>query len=321
MRCFGGDILKRNILKIITILLFIFVGFTFLIIITKLPQDTVNYSINYNKVTLNISWKETKKIIINSYKNIFNCSLGYNLEGNSIWGSIPYYLKNSLLILVPALIISSILGILIGISTTLKIIYEDNLRKIFWRTVIRSIPEPFVIFLLYLIALKAFEFKSIVPEGLEDIKVTYYILPIILLSIFPTMKMIKLTRQNAIKIYDTEYGMEYFITAQMKGASSSRILNTHLLKNAFIKISKEPSSYLVLLLGNLMIVEHLLNFPGLTYKLIKNYNIGDMDTVFGIIIILGLIYLMFYLIFRIIGKLIDPLKNKTGSQEVREVIV
>lgn len=313
--------MRRNVLKIITILLFIFVGLTFLIIITKLPQETVNYSINYNKITLNISWKETKEIIINSYKNIFNCSLGYNLEGNSIWESILYYLKNSILILVPALIISSILGILIGMSTTLKIRYEDNPSKVFWRTVIRSIPEPFVIFLSYLIIFKAFDFKFIVPEGLKDLKVSYYILPIILLSIFPTMKMIKLTRQNAIKIYDTEYGMEYFITAQMKGASSSRILNTHLLKNAFIKISKEPSSYLVLLLGNLMIVEHLLNFPGLTYKLVKNYNIGDMDTVCGIMIILGLIYLVFYLFFRIIGKLIDPLNNKADSREVREVVV
>jgi len=313
--------LKKNLCKIVLSILLIFIGFTFLIAVIKLPHDTINYSSIEGKFIFNINWGEIKDIVKNTYKILFKGSLGVNLEGNFVWDELRLYFKNTMMLLIPTLAISTLLGIIIGASISLKIKYTDNSIKVIWRTIFRSLPEPLMIFLMYLIVLKVFEFKSIVPEGVRNLSLPYYILPIILLSIFPTMNLIRITSKNAIEVYDFNYGKEYLISAQLKGASTFRTLNIHLLKNVFTDVIKDIPSYIGLMLTNLMIVEYLFNFPGLTFKLIKSYGNKDVNTVFGIMVILVLVYLLFYLMFKIAAKIIEPSEDKTVPKGSTEVIM
>ncbi len=306
--------MKKNSYKIIISALFVFIGLTFLIVITKLPQDAISYNPDQGKVVTKITWGEIGRIVGDSYKSLFKGSLGINSKGNLIWKEIKSSLKNTIILVIFTLIISPVVGVLLGVYDSKKTKTSDNMGRVMWKTVYRSSPQPLIVLLIYLVVFKIFKFKAIIPEETTKLSFKYYIVPVISLSILPIMYVSKITSKNITSTYDSEY----LISAQIKGASNLRILNNHLLKNVLVDIIKDFSSLMVLILTNLVIVEYLFYYPGVTYKLIESYINSDMNTVFGITVILGLMYVIFNLIFKIIVRIIDPIIDDSILTEVNE---
>lgn len=288
-------------------------GFTFLMILMQLPQYAISYNTVENKVEINISWEEIGRIINDSYKNLLKGSLGVDSRGNSIWGEIKPYFKNTIILILSTLIISLVLGILLGAYDSRKTIIAKDTGRVLWKTILRSLPEPLIILLLYIIILKIFKFKSIMPRKSVRISFKDYIVPIMALSIPQIMKTSKMISKSIINTHNSEY----LISVKMKGASNLRILKNHLIINVFLDNMKELFSFMVLIFANLVVVEYLFYFPGLTNKLIESYIDKDMNTVFGITILIGLIFILLNIMFKIIKNLIDPIEDKPAVMEMR----
>lgn len=282
-------------------------------ILMKLPQYAISYNPVENKVEINISWQEIGRIISDSYKNLLKGSLGEDSRGNSIWGEIKPYFRNTIILILSTLMISLVLGLLIGSYDSRKTRISKGTGRVLWKTILRSLPEPLIILLLYLIISKIFKFKSIMPR--ESVKMSFkdYIVPIIALSIPQIMKTSKMTSKSIINTYNSRY----LISAKMKGASNLRILKNHLIINVFLDNMKEFPSFMVLIFSNLVVVEYLFYFPGLTNKLIESYIDKDMNTVFGTAIVIGLIFIMLNITFKIIKNLVDPIEDELAVMETR----
>jgi len=299
--------LNKNISKIIISILLIFVGLTFLIVFMKLPHYAISHDFKEGKVEYNITWGEIGKIICNTYKDLLKGSLGTNSKGNSVWQDIRPYFGNTVILTFFTTIISIILGFFIGIYEGKKVELRDSTGRVLWKTIFKSLPEPLIIFIIYLIILKAFNFKIIAPGKTTYMSFKDYIVPILSLLIFPTIHIARITMESIINTYDSQY----LISAKMKGASNFRILSNHLIKNIIIDVMEEFSSFIVIIFSNLVIVEYIFYYPGLTHKLIESYVNSDMNTVFGIAVIIGLISITYNTVFKVIKNTIDPIKSKS----------
>lgn len=308
--------MKDRNLRIINSILLIFIGLTILMIIMKLPQNAISYNTTEKKIKINISWRELGRIIKDSYKNLFKGSLGVDSKGNSVWREIKPFFKNTLILILSTIVISILLGIPIGAYNTKKARTKEGIRRTLWKTILKSLPEPLIILVLYLIILKVFNFKSIVLRNTFKISFKDYIVPIIALSIFPIMKASKITSESIIATYDSQY----LISAKLKGASNVKIFKDHLIKNVFIDSMEEFSSLMALIFANLVVVEYLFYFPGLINKLIESYVNKDMNTVFSIAFVIGLIFIIINVVFRIIKNVIDPINDEDVSSGNKVII-
>lgn len=285
-------------------------------IIMKLPQNAISYNTTEKKIKINISWRELGRIIKDSYKNLFKGSLGVDSKGNCVWREIKPFFKNTLILILSTIVISILLGIPIGAYNTKKARTKEGIRRTLWKTILKSLPEPLIILVLYLIILKVFNFKSIVLRNTFKISFKDYIVPIIALSIFPIMKASKITSESIIATYDSQY----LISAKLKGASNVKIFKDHLIKNVFIDSMEEFSSLMALIFANLVVVEYLFYFPGLINKLIESYVNKDMNTVFSIAFVIGLIFIIINVVFRIIKNVIDPINDEDVSSGNKVII-
>ena len=87
-----------------------------------------------------------------------------------------------------------------------------------------------------------------------------------------------------------------------KGCSSRRILWNHVIRNAFGIIFESLSNITALIISNMMIVEYMFSFPGITSLLMNSYKSSDKNITIVTIIMIGIIYFTLDTMFQIMKK-------------------
>lgn len=89
------------------------------------------------------------------------------------------------------------------------------------------------------------------------------------------------------------YEEKFIITARAKGCSERRILTVHIWKRIRPGVVKSLQGLVPVLVSNLIVVEWLFNFTGISFNLYKTFHDGnDFYLLIGWIIALAVIYMI-----------------------------
>ncbi|MHC0035760.1 ABC transporter permease subunit [Pseudoneobacillus sp. C159] len=247
--------------------------------------------ISINSETKSLSWDFSR--LPDTYGNFIKEIRGGNLgsyhiglQERQISEDIGKFISTSLLILVVGVNASVILSLLFGLF-----ISRFHLTRILniLLNILAAIPDFILIILSLIIAVKIYKLTGIRVISLRpDAGASNIWFPMVLSGIAPTLYLFKLI---AIRYYQIS-GEDYIRTAVAKGMKVNYINFHHVYKNIEPFIKAELTKVISLAIGNLFIIEYLLNVSGLTKFIFLSYEIQPIAIgLFSMLIISLIVYL------------------------------
>lgn len=169
-----------------------------------------------------------------------------------------------------------------------------------------SVPEFVVatvavlVFAVYLKWLPALSLANEVHSFGQLLRI--YAMPVITLNFVISAQMIRMTRAAVIETLDTPY----VEMALLKGASHGRIVLRHALPNALGPIVNAVALSLSYLLGGVIIVETIFNYPGIAKLMVDAVSTRDLPLIQTCAIIFCVGYLILTTIADIVAILANP---------------
>lgn len=169
-----------------------------------------------------------------------------------------------------------------------------------------SVPEFMVatsavlLFAVYLKWLPALSFANEVHSFTDLLRV--YAMPVITLTFVVSAQMIRMTRAAVVETLNTPY----VEMALLKGASRRRIVLKHALPNALGPIVNAVALSLSYLLGGVIIVETIFNYPGIAKLMVDAVATRDLPLIQSCAMIFCLGYLVLITLADIIAILSNP---------------
>jgi peptide/nickel transport system permease protein len=169
-----------------------------------------------------------------------------------------------------------------------------------------SVPEFMVatsavlLFAVYLKWLPALAFANEVHSFSQMLRV--FAMPVITLSFVISAQMIRMTRAAVIGTLNTPY----VEMALLKGASRPRMVFKHALPNALGPIVNAVALSLSYLLGGVIIVETIFNYPGIAKLMVDAVATRDLPLIQTCAMIFCVVYLLLITIADIIAILANP---------------
>lgn len=204
------------------------------------------------------------------------------------------------LLAVTALFISSIIGILIGVISSVKpYTWTDNLSMLIALFGI-SFP-PFALGLIMALVfgawLKWFPISGYVNNGF-----IYLVLPMLTLALRPLSIIARLTRSSMLDVL----GQDYVRTARAKGVSGWKVIIKHALRNAMNPVITTISAWLAALLGGTFFIEYIFNWPGIGLLAINSILSLDFPMIQGTVLFTAVIFIIVNMIVDIMYAFLDP---------------
>ena len=169
-----------------------------------------------------------------------------------------------------------------------------------------SVPEFVVatsavlLFAVYLQWLPALSFTNEI-HSLHDL-VRVYAMPVATLTFVVSAQMIRMSRAAMVETLNTPY----VEMALLKGASRSRLVLKHALPNALGPIVNAMALSLSYLLGGVIIVETIFNYPGIAKLMVDAVATRDLPLIQSCAIIFCLGYLVLITAADIVAILANP---------------
>ena len=169
-----------------------------------------------------------------------------------------------------------------------------------------SVPEFMVAtsaVLLFAVHLKWLPALSIARDvqGLGEM-LRVYAMPVMTLAFVISAQMIRMTRAAVVEALDTPYAE----MATLKGASRTRVVLRHALPNALGPIVNAVALSLSYLLGGVIIVETIFNYPGVAKLMVDAVATRDLPLIQTCAMIFCLVYLILITTADIIALLSNP---------------
>lgn len=187
--------------------------------------------------------------------------------------------------------------------------FYDRIVSVATVTVI-SVPEFMVatsavlIFAVYLEWLPALSFANDVTSFTQMLKI--YAMPVITLALVISAQMIRMTRAAVIDTLNTPY----VEMALLKGASRSRMVLKHALPNALGPIANAIALSVSYLLGGVIIVETIFNYPGVAKLMVDAVSTRDLPLIQSCAMIFCTSYLVLITIADITAIMSNPRLRK-----------
>jgi peptide/nickel transport system permease protein len=169
-----------------------------------------------------------------------------------------------------------------------------------------SVPEFMVatcavlFFAVYLKWLPALSFANDAHSFADMLKI--YSMPVITLTFGVSAQMIRMTRAAVIETLDTPY----VEMALLKGASRGRMVLKHALPNALGPIANAVALSLSYLIGGVIIVETIFNYPGIAKLMVDAVSTRDLPLIQTCAMIFCLGYLLLTTAADIVAILSNP---------------
>ncbi|MPW25987.1 ABC transporter permease subunit [Alkalibaculum sp. M08DMB] len=261
-------------------------------------------------------------------KNVFKLDLGTSMRTNQ---SILYELKRcfpaTIELATLAILLSTIFGIFFGIISAMKrnSIVDQIVRAISVLGV--SIPSFwFALIMLYVfyyklqilpgpgrlsasfsapVAVTGFYMIDSLIEGdflkfIDALK--HLILPASVLAAFTMGLITRTTRSNLLDVMSTDY----IRTAKAKGLSKVSVIVSHALGNALIPVLTVIGLGFGNLLGGMVLVETIFNWPGLGQFAYNSVKSLDYPGIIGVSLLIALNYMLINTVIDILYGTIDP---------------
>lgn len=220
-----------------------------------------------------------------------------------LWARLPATLTLALLAIAIALLIALPLGIIAAVR---KNAWQDKLAMI---TALVGMSIPGFVLGPILIIVLAVDHGWFPVSGMDAPYA--WVLPSLTLGTALAAILTRMLRASLLEVLHEDY----IRTAKAKGASESRLLLVHGLRNAFLPILTLVGLQLGALLGGAVIIETVFDWPGLGLLLIESINRRDYALVLGAILLITLFYVLVNNLLELAYRWLDPRIRSTGGRE------
>lgn len=220
---------------------------------------------------------------------------------------------NTLLIAVPAILLGITLSVALGVIAAVRRGKAADSGISLSTLVAMSIPEFVVATLLVLVfAIALPVFPAVVLSGAEagigDLLPAIW-LPIVTLVLAMAAYIVRATRSSTI---DTLAG-EFSRTAELKGLRRRHVLIRHVVPNALLPVLPVIAINIAWLMGGVVVVETIFNYPGMGAVMIDSVSTRDLPVLQAIALITAVVYVVANLAADLLSMLIDPRQRRTAS--------
>jgi peptide/nickel transport system permease protein len=169
-----------------------------------------------------------------------------------------------------------------------------------------SVPEfvsGVVLIVIFAIGLKWFPVTGNPPPGTSPLgQLHYLILPAIPLVFVLFGYIARMARAGTIEALDSDYVR----TAILKGLPRSTVIRRHVLRNSLLPTITVIATQTAYLIGGLVVVETLFNYPGLGRLIFTAATDKDFPMLEAAVLVIGIVYLAVTLIADILYTVLNP---------------
>jgi peptide/nickel transport system permease protein len=169
-----------------------------------------------------------------------------------------------------------------------------------------SVPEfvsGVVLIVIFAIGLKWFPVTGNPPPGTSPLgQLHYLILPAIPLVFVLFGYIARMARAGTIEALDSDYVR----TAILKGLPRSTVIRRHVLRNSLLPTITVIATQTADLIGGLVVVETLFNYPGLGRLIFTAATDKDFPMLEAAVLVIGIVYLAVTLIADILYTVLNP---------------
>lgn len=242
---------------------------------------------------------------INFMWGVVTLDLGRSFVANEpvttmIAQNLPYTIKLTIV----AMIIGSTIGIPLGVfAATRRNKLPDNCMRAY-SMIGYAIPDFYLGALLLIVFALHLRWFPISGAGGSDFASQLHalILPAISLSFIKSAFLARLTRASVLEVLNRDF----IRTARAKGATESRVIFRHGLRNAMLPISTALGLSTLATLSGSVAVEKVFNRPGVGRMLVDAIADRDYTVIQGGILVFALFVMLVNLIMDIVYVIIDP---------------
>jgi ABC-type dipeptide/oligopeptide/nickel transport system permease component len=219
-------------------------------------------------------------------------------------------LGNSLMLLIPAMVIAFGAGVPLGLAAARG--RSRGTSSLIWLISIIGISVPAFMLAMFLWAInieasRRFNLTPLPATGMGwD---THILLPALVLAARP---FAQITQVTYVTISDL-IGQDFVRTARGKGVPRRDIDRRHILRNAWIPILTSLSTSLRFALATLPIVEYFFVWPGIGLGLLAAISAGDMTVAVDMVLALGLLFVVVNAALEVAYPVIDPRLAESGG--------
>lgn len=235
----------------------------------------------------------------NFLKGLFTLDFGRSfLGGTQVSTLIAAALPATLLLAFSSLIISILISIPLGIkAATSRGGWPDQLIRI---VSLVGLSFPNFWLALMLVLLFAINLKWLPPSGMSGFE--SFIMPALTMGIILTATNVRLVRTTMLETLNAQYIM----VARAKGLSENVVLYKHALRNCAIPLITYFGLQFGALLGGIVVVERVFNWPGLGTLAFDAVGGRDYPVLQAVITVLSLLIIGVNLLVDIAYGLVDP---------------
>jgi peptide/nickel transport system permease protein len=169
-----------------------------------------------------------------------------------------------------------------------------------------------LLILVFGVAIRAFPVSAFPEEGQGGIIASVYhlILPSLALLLVLFGYISRITRAGVVEALESDYTR----TAILKGHSRASAVRKHVLRNALLPTIAVVASQIPYLVGGLVAVELVFNYPGFGSLLLEAVNKRDFPMLQSAVILTGTVIISFQLIADILFALLNPRIRQRTSE-------
>ena len=223
--------------------------------------------------------------------NALQGDFGQTVNGTqSISEMVGSRMRNSLLLAFCSIVVGVPLAIFLGVVTALRRDKALDITVSTFAIMSMTIPEFVSATLLILIFSVSLHWLPGIVLTPADAPIAEFfpeiILPVICIAMVMTAHILRMVRSSVIEVLASDYVQ----MAQLKGVPYWQTVFRHVLPNALLPAINVVALTIAWLLGGVVVIEVVFNYPGLGRLMIDAISDRDLPTVQAIALILALIY-------------------------------
>lgn len=218
--------------------------------------------------------------------------------GAPVLGEIIARLPVTVTLALGALAVSLVLGVIFGVLSARR---EGGVMDVVVSSVgVLGLSMPvfwvgLIMILVFAVALRWLPTGGIDSPG-------SLVLPIAALSMYGTAVIARVTRSSVLE----SMGQDYVRTARAKGASRTRVLFGHALRNSAVSIVTIAGLMLGAMLGGAVMTESVFSLPGLGRLLVGSIMSRDFPVIQGVVLTAAILYVTVTIAVDLLYAVIDP---------------
>lgn len=261
--------------------------------------------------------------LLNYLTALLQADLGYSHRNQAaVWDLIAERLPATLLLLLSALLLSSVAGIALGVLAAWSQQRCAWLARLINALVLLLFATPVFWLALLLVIVFSVMLDWLPAFGMETVGSGFsgwqylldlgqhLLLPSLSLSCMFLAVYLQLTRVAMLEVFS----QEFVKMARAKGASEARVWLHHVLRNALLPVTTYGGLQLGQLASASLLVEVVYAWPGIGRLLYESLAARDYPLLLGIFLLISLLVLLGNLLGELLCYLLDP---RLGSVEAQ----